>query len=63
MRGRGYRHGPLALPLDGGGLGGGGVSAGTEQAARLAPPQPLPIKGRGCFAEIATFAAMAGGRS
>ncbi len=35
-----------ALPLDGGWLGGGGVSTGTEWVSEPTPPQPLPIKGR-----------------
>jgi hypothetical protein len=29
------------------GLGGGGLSAGTELASKSTPPLPLPIKGRG----------------
>jgi hypothetical protein len=36
-----------ALPLDGGGLGGGGLSTGTERVSGSTPPRPLPIKGRG----------------
>jgi error-prone DNA polymerase len=35
------------LPLDGGGQGGGGLSAGTARVAESTPPLPLPIKGRG----------------
>jgi len=34
-----------ALPLDGGGLGGGGLSAGTEPDANATPPQPSPSRG------------------
>jgi ring-1,2-phenylacetyl-CoA epoxidase subunit PaaD len=36
-----------ALPLDGGGLGGGELSARSAPVAESTPPQPLPIKGRG----------------
>ncbi|QPQ55110.1 COX15/CtaA family protein [Allosphingosinicella flava] len=38
---------PKALPLDGGGLGGGDLSARTEPSHGITPPQPLPIEGRG----------------
>ncbi|MBV9884251.1 MAG: excinuclease ABC subunit UvrA, partial [Sphingomonadaceae bacterium] len=36
---------PKALPLDGGGLGGGGLSAGTEPETNATPPQPSPSRG------------------
>jgi len=36
-----------ALPLDGGGLGGGGVNEELRISGESTPPQPLPIKGRG----------------
>jgi hypothetical protein len=35
-----------ALPLDGGGLGGGGLSGKTPPFANVHPTQALPIKGR-----------------
>ena len=38
---------PKALPLDGGGLGGGVVNEGRDFSGDITPPQPLPIKGRG----------------
>jgi pyruvate/2-oxoglutarate dehydrogenase complex dihydrolipoamide dehydrogenase (E3) component/uncharacterized membrane protein YdjX (TVP38/TMEM64 family) len=36
-----------ALPLDGGGLGGGDVNEGRRVSGVPTPPQPLPIEGRG----------------
>jgi error-prone DNA polymerase len=39
--------GGKALPLDGGGLGGGGVSGNAPPCIDSTPPQPLPIEGRG----------------
>jgi pyruvate/2-oxoglutarate dehydrogenase complex dihydrolipoamide dehydrogenase (E3) component len=36
-----------AFPLDGGGLGGGGVSENAQPGSESTPPLPLPIKGRG----------------
>ena len=36
-----------ALPLDGGGLGGGGLRRTAEPIVERHPTQPLPIKGRG----------------
>src|SRR5436853_1145571 len=41
-----------ALPLDGGGLGGGGLSAGTEPDANATPPQPSPSRGGGAAARV-----------
>jgi len=42
-------------PSMGEGLGGGGLSAHSARVAEAAPPQPLPIEGRGfCAALIAT---------
>ena len=35
----------LALPLDGGGLGGGEVSGYDPHFIDITPPQPLPITG------------------
>jgi error-prone DNA polymerase len=37
------------LPLEGGGLGGGGVNEGPGFSGESTPPQPLPLKGRGYF--------------
>jgi cytochrome c oxidase assembly protein subunit 15 len=36
---------PVALPLEGGGLGGGGLSAGTAPFTESTPPQPSPSRG------------------
>jgi len=39
---------PKALPLDGGGLGGGGLSACMERVAGVHPtPDPSPSRGGG----------------
>ncbi|MDB5691900.1 MAG: dnaE, partial [Alphaproteobacteria bacterium] len=42
----------LALPLDGGGLGGGGVGDPPRSTSNPTPPQPLPIEGRGLIAPL-----------
>ncbi len=43
----GERPAEIALPLDGGGLGGGELRDPHDLTSNLTPPQPLPIEGRG----------------
>ena len=51
-KGHGENFAPVALPLEGGGLGGGGVSGKAPHFIDATPPLPLPLKGRGKEGEI-----------